>query len=70
MSRRKWRDSGVFVKSMASMMDCLSSTGGVMVYGKFWNRARFFNLPIATAVNYMDTAALTYPILAERTVAR
>lgn len=68
MKTRKWKCSGVPIKSFSEMFDSMKQYGGVWVYsfGKFANSAWIVSQRLNTLINYINRRVFYYPALNEK----
>ena len=62
MSKRKWSDSRVRIRSIQGLLDSIEVSGGAMWVGKFRNRHFFLNQQVRTIILMTDRGYISYPV--------
>lgn len=62
MSKRKWSDSEVLIRSIQGLLDSIEAYGGAIWFGKFKNKYFFLNQQLAGLINIIESGYLSYPI--------
>lgn len=63
MSKRKWLDSRVRIRSVNGLLESIEAYGGAMWNGKFRNKHFFLNQQMRTIQLFVNYCMISYPII-------